>query len=332
MNSHRPAGRAGPRRPRSLAAFTLIEVMLALSIMSLMMVAFYGTLETTLNTRDVLSRDVKAARLGPQILETVENDLRRCWLLNIQDDAVFKGESHSLLGENADTLVFLTTVDSSLTQRVDEREVSSDLCETGYRLRPNPAVPDVMELWRRQSFHIDDEPLDDGTYERLHDRVISFQLRYYEDDDVESEPLDEWDASKSHSLPSMVEIKLGIEVGPRDEGAPRSDADRASRTYWFERLVPLGRDAALCLRVHPRPPVFAEGTAGGVAGGEGEDGEGEEGEGDGEGDGEGGPDGQGGVDDPFGGAGSGGGGSGGGGSGGGDLGDILDEIFGGGGG
>jgi hypothetical protein len=223
----------------------------------------------------MLARDVKAARIGPQVLEIIERDLRRVWTFNIEGDMVFKGESRSMLGESADSLVFLSSVDSTLTQRVGDLEVTADVCETGYRLRPNPKVPDVLELWRRQSFHIDEEPLEDGTYELVHDRVISFRVRYFADEDIESEELEEWDASERHRLPSMVKIELGLEVGPRTPGAGRDSEDNVSRAMWFERLIAMPRDSELTMRVHPLPPLFADqatqGAANGANEGEGDD-------------------------------------------------------------
>jgi hypothetical protein len=75
---------------------------------------------------------------------------------------------------------------------VGEREVSSDVCETANRLRRNPDLPDVLELWRRQSFHVDEDPLKDGVYELLHDRVVRFQVRYLNTLDPQEEELHDW--------------------------------------------------------------------------------------------------------------------------------------------
>ncbi len=307
--------------------------MVALTIMAFIMVELYLTLNVTLSTRDMLEHEVRAARLGPQILDLIEADLRRVWAFNIEDDEVFKGERRTLLGESADNLVFLSSVDSTLVQRIGDRDATADVCETGYRLRLNPVLPDVLELWRRQTFHVDEEPLKEGAYERVYDRVVSLQFRYYEDQELETDPVEEWDASVSHSLPVMVRVILGIEVGPRlaDERAQREFG-----TQWFERLIPLTKDAGLTMRVHPLPPTFvaAAGQAGGPNAAEGGDGEGGEG-------GPNGPNGGGGLDvdvtegggglgdlGDFGGGGGGGGGGGNGG--GGDLNDIFDDIFGGG--
>ena len=215
------------------------------------------------------------------ILDLIEEDLRRAWLLNIEDDVVFVGEPRTMLGESADSMVFLTSVDSTQTFRVDDREIPADIAETGYRLRANPEVPDVLELWRRQSLHIDEEPLEEGIYERLHDRVVSFEIRYWADMEETTDPVDSWDVQKSRAMPAMISITMGLEVGPRradDRGRGRG----RSGMLWYRRYIELAPRASLALRVHPLPPTFAgPATAGGVAtGGQGE------GEGEGAGEGE----------------------------------------------
>jgi prepilin-type N-terminal cleavage/methylation domain-containing protein len=241
---------------RRRTGFTLIEVMTALTIMSLVMVALYTALNITLETRDQLENESKVSRLGPGLLDIIEQDLRRIWIMDIKDDRVFKGESHSIDGESADSLSFLTTVDSVVTRRIHEREVASDVCETGYRLRRNPAIPDLLELWRRQSFHVDGDPLKDGVYELLYDRVVSLQVRYRDEIDRYAEKFSEWDAAEQHRLPALVEIELAIEAVPRTaDDLGRKDA--ASRTLRYRRVIALPRDSDIRMRVHPLPPVFA---------------------------------------------------------------------------
>ncbi len=316
--------------------FTLIEVMVAITIMGAIMLALYTVLYGMLDTRDQLEHEAKAARLGPEILDVVEADLRRAWVMNILDDKVFKGESRILGGEHADGIAFLSTVDSITSYRVDDRDEASDLCETGYQLRVNPELTDVLELWRRQSLHVDDEPLEGGTYERLHDRVVSFKLRYYDRIDRYAEPYEQWDASELHRLPAMVELILELEVVPRTIELP----SHLSRTRHYRRMVTMLPDSELAMRIHPLPPTFQYAGGGSSGGGQGPGSEDDEGnpddpdnpEGPGGPDGPGGSEGGGGSGDPFGG---GGGGGGTGGNTGGepfDLGAAIEAALGGGGG
>ncbi len=300
---------------RMRRGFTLVEVLIALAIMSLVMVALYSSLNATLRARDQIEIESRVARLGPEILDILEADLRRAWILGIQDDRVFLGESRMIDGDPADSLSLLTQVDSTVTRRVDEREVQSDVCETGYRLRRNPLLPDVLELWRRQSFHVDEDPLKDGVYELLHDRVVRFQVRYRERIDPYAEELHDWDAAKRHRLPALVEVELALEAVPRTV-ADMGHLSAASRTLVYRRSIPLMDHSELVMRAHPIPPTFtgAGGTSGGSNLGD-DDQTGKKPES------EGGPEEPGGTpENPFG-PGSGG-----------DLGDLLDDLLGGAGG
>lgn len=295
MTAHPLRTTNGPRARDRQDGFTLIEVMVALSIMSLIMLGLYQVLNATLRTRDLLSDEVTAARLGPTILDTIEQDLRRAWLLNLADDKVFLGEDRTLQGEPADSLVFVTKRPSSSTRRVDDREVSSELSEAGYRCRVNPELPDVLELWRRHDFHVDDEPLEDGVYELLHDRVVAFDIQYYEDLLLETEPVEDWDSEERNALPAKMRIVLGIEVGPRLDAEVVAQL-AIDQTRYYERLFVFDSARDLALRVHPWVPAFSGAIVdgGGVGVGDDEDGEGQNDEQGGDGDG------GGGGDDPFG--------------------------------
>jgi len=293
---------------RSQSGFTLLEVMVALTIMSLIMVSLYTVLHTTLRTRDVLDNEVRAARVGPELLDLIERDLRRVWVPNLADDKILLGEDRSMLGQPADSISFVSMVTSTTTRRGGEHEVPSELCETGYRLRVNPDLPDVLQLWRRQDYHLDDEPLRDGVYSLVSDRVIGFDVQYYEDRVLEHEPLDEWDTEQRHAMPAMIRIRLGLEIGPRVDAADRRAGQTPTSVRWYERVIVFDDERDLAMRVHPYPPALngAASSGGGAgAGGPNDSTEGQDGK----------PpvDSGGGGDNP-------------------DLGGLLDELFGSGGG
>lgn len=319
---------------RRAAGFTLVELMVSLALVGFLLVGIYSILDVNLRTRDVLERDALLARVGPALLDVIEADLRRAWVLDIHEDVVFEGTPRMLGGRNADEMVFLTTVDSTKTHRVGEREVPSDLCETGYRLRTNPTNDDFLELWRRQDYHIDEEPLADGTYELLHDRIVSFQVRYLERLREDERPLDAWIAKDRHELPAAILIDVELEVLPRVADAA---AGARAPTLRYQRVVTMPQENALVMRVHPMIPDYIRGGLGGVLGSPSTGGsdEGGLGDADGDGDGDGDEDDSGddeAADEDTGDDGLGDGGGDPGGDPGGTLDDILNDLLGGGGG
>jgi hypothetical protein len=175
--------------------------------------------------------------------------------------------------------------------------------------------------------------------------VVRFQVRYRDKLDPYADQIMDWDASKMHRLPAVVEIELALEVLPRTvENVGKQDA--ASRTLVYKRSIPLMSNSALVMRIHPVPPSFAAagGTSGGSnlgsnkGGGKGGKGQGGDGEGGGGPPGSGDKGGKGGMGggggpggDPFGnmfGGGKGGGGKGGGG-GASNFNDFLNQLLGG---
>jgi len=320
-----------PPRPRG--GFTLVEVLVSLAIVSLLLVGLHSLLDVNLKTQETLERDALLARVGPALLDVVESDLRRVWVLNIEGNRVFEGTSNSIGGRSADEMVFLTTTDSATTHRVGAREVPSDVCETGYRLRRNPDNDDFLELWRRQDYHVDEDPLEDGAYELLHDRIVSFEVRYLERLREGERPEEEWVAEDVDELPEAIRIAVELEVLPRVADA--AEGARAGQTFTYERVIPMLRDSHIAMRVHPLIPDFVRGGSGGLLGSGQGDGAGEGGEGGDnnltsdttdEGGGEGGGSGTSGDDGDFGGGGAPGDDPDG------TLDDLLDTLLGGGGG
>ncbi|MEY2746922.1 MAG: Type secretion system protein, partial [Planctomycetota bacterium] len=170
----------------------------------------------------------------------------------------------------------------------------SGATEVGYRLRPNDESGDqFLEIWRRESFGVDEEPFEGGLFQFLHDRVKSFDVQAWEEDGPDAEPLEEWggdDAGDDQraGLPARIEISLTLELQPRlvNEQFRYLPTDR--RTLTYKRVLRLpeplrGEEADIALPVVPRTPAAnagglnnpntvggaANGGAGGAAGGDG---------------------------------------------------------------
>jgi hypothetical protein len=173
----------------------------------------------------------------------------------------------------------ITTTDSTLVEESDEEPVRSDLCEISYRLRANPAAPDLIQLFRRQDFHIDDKIAEGGHFELIYSRIRSFEVFYYKDLYEGCERLEEWDAKKRNCLPAAMEIFLSLEIDPRLAGYSLDDMERPTQN--FHRVIFFPPGSALTMAVRPVIPSFVEpeqneggGLAGGGGPGGGGDGEG----------------------------------------------------------
>ncbi|MHC4944058.1 MAG: PulJ/GspJ family protein [Planctomycetota bacterium] len=270
FNKHRD-GRNGRR------GFTLMEIILAIAITGFIMTVVYATLFATIQARDRIEKEGLIAKVGPAILDMIERDVSGVWAWNIHKNDVFFGESRSLGGMPADPFHMITTTDSTIVETSDDEPVRSDLCEVSYRLRSNPAAPELLQLFRRQDFHVDDKITEGGNFELIYSRIISFEVYYYRDLFEGSDRFDEWEAKKRNRLPAALEIFLSLEIDPRLAGYSLEDMEKRP-VQDFHRVIFFPRSAELTMAVRPVVPTYVEpedeNTGPGAGGGGGGDGEG----------------------------------------------------------
>ncbi|MCK5942460.1 MAG: prepilin-type N-terminal cleavage/methylation domain-containing protein, partial [Planctomycetes bacterium] len=266
------------------AGFTLIEVLLAIGITATVMLTVGTTFHIMLNARDVVDDLAESSEAGPRILNLIERDLRGLWTYNVRNNAVFKGTLADVNGRDADRMDFLTTTDSVGTVLdLNNAPHKSTICEVGYWFKPNRNFRDVFELWRREDPMVDNDLTtqgSEGTFQLVHDRVKSFQVRYYETLGFEAEELLDWDSSKEDKLPKRIKIEFTIERRRSSRNVVSDieieDFEGAEKTYVRHFVLPKRLDGILQastarIPVLPPPPIEdasagPEGPAGGPAG------------------------------------------------------------------
>lgn len=201
------------------AGFTLIEILVAVAIMGLMLAGVTQILASVRTTRDLVHNIQETQLAGPAILDLVERDLRGIFTTSLPTEFHLQVKNEVILGEDADRIDFFTTTDSLIWSGEGERFVRADFNEVGYCLRPSPLNDDFLEIYRREGFGIDDEPMQGGRYTFLHDRVVSFDIQIYAEDGPDAEPVEEWGLDPSdpetQGLPASIHIILQIELAPR---------------------------------------------------------------------------------------------------------------------
>lgn len=234
-----------PTTGRPRGGFTLVEVMLAALIMGMMFVAISQLMTAARKTRDTIHNFQETQLAGPAILELMMADLNGLLTTN-RERAFWLGVTdRTVNGLDADRIDFVTTTDSlvALPDLVDDddRPLRADFNEVGYVLRPNPDNDEFLELYRREDFGVDDEPMRGGEYTFLSNQVKGLSIEVFEEDGPDAEPVDDWGPSSGDpervGLPAYVKITLTIELKPRidRESMDMSGADR--RTIDYVRYV-----------------------------------------------------------------------------------------------
>lgn len=197
---------------RAMRGFTLIEVLLAVAISSVVLLTVSTTFHVMLNARDVVEDLAESTEAGPRIMNLIERDLMGLWTFNVQENRVFRGRNMDVGGKDADRIDFLCTTDAVGTVLDNNNQPRKPtLCEVGYWLKPNPRFRDLMELWRREDPMVDDDLTTQGTFQLVDDRVKSFKVTYFRTLGKSAEELNEWDSSVEDALPKRIKISFSLE-------------------------------------------------------------------------------------------------------------------------
>jgi prepilin-type N-terminal cleavage/methylation domain-containing protein len=260
------------RRARKRAGFTLIEVLLTLLIMGGIMLSMTQILTAARTSRDTIHNIQETQLAGPAILDLIERDLRGIFTYDRTRMLQIRVKNRVILGYDADSLDFVTTTDSLSYQQFEDRFVRGDVNEVGYRLRPNPDSADqFLEIYRRESFGVDDDPFEGGNFMFLHDRVKGFDIQCFAKDGPNEQPVEEWATGKNDEnigLPARIEITLTLELAPRLVNEQMSILPNDKRTLTYKRVIrlPEGLRGAENLIPIPKIPDVPKGGANGANG------------------------------------------------------------------
>lgn len=197
--------------------FSLLEVLISLAIMAMIMTTVMQTVDQTRLAVDAIHNIMETENNGPRIIERMREDLENIAVYDIEEYKVFKGVNRTLLGAEADQMDMIVRSRGRTPVSVPgiDHEVFAPLNEVGYRLRANPLRDDFMELYRREDPLVDDDPFRDGTYTLLYDRIVSLEIRYTKEPDINPLWIDDWDSEVRQTLPFAMDIFMELEVQPR---------------------------------------------------------------------------------------------------------------------
>lgn len=261
------------RKLGARAAFTLVEVLVVLLIVSGIMLAMTQLLEAARISRDTIHNIQETQLAGPAIMDLIERDLRALVAYDRPPDQLLRIKNRVILGHDADRIDFLTSTDSVVATEIDRNFLRADINEVGYMLRVNPKDDEFLELYRREDFFVDEEPFDGGAYTFLHDHVKHFEIQVFEEDGRDAKPIEEWGVREDQvGLPKRIEIRLTLEIAPRLTQEQVRFAPVDMRTITYTRILRFGDDLLAQVEISPSPRIPALGSAptpSGIGGGAG---------------------------------------------------------------
>lgn len=180
-------------------AFTLLEVLISMTILSLVLSMVYTILISTLSARDLVEAETNVERTANTLLNVIRRDIQAVFIYSL-DGSYFRG--------NKTRIDFISTSDSFAAPA----NIKSDLCEVSYFLRENPKEPGAYKLMRREDFFIDSNPYDGGYALKLYDRIANIQIKYIS---KKGAIKDRWDSKTNKGVPQAVEVTLALRAAPR---------------------------------------------------------------------------------------------------------------------
>jgi general secretion pathway protein J len=211
-----------PRRRRGHAGVTLLEVLVASAILSLVGVMIFAAFEHTGRVRARLGSRQEHDHVARIALQKISRDLRGAFLsAHVNPNQQLVAVVTAFVGRDStpgDQVDMTTFTHRRLMRGVHE----GDAAEVGYRVEARRGgEATVYDLLRRESARIDNDPLRGGTLDVLVPDVASFSLRYY--DQATDQWVDTWDTTQATGqagrLPPRVRVALTIREGEARGGS-----------------------------------------------------------------------------------------------------------------
>jgi general secretion pathway protein J len=223
--------RALPR----LRGFTLLELIVAITVLAFITLLLYGAFSGMKHTRDGLTRVQDRYREGRIALSRVVRDLQSAYIsqhLPINPQlAVIKTAFLGHQSSPADRIDFNTFTNI----RRDRNSHVSDQLEVSYFGEESIETPGTTDLVRRSSQYLDLYPEKGGRIDVVATDIDLFDLAFL--DPTTSQWVDTWDSTSAtgqmNRLPLQVRVTLVV------NGGRRTAAGRMRGSLRFETTVPI---------------------------------------------------------------------------------------------
>jgi general secretion pathway protein J len=226
---------------RGLRGFTLVELLVAVAVLSFVTMLLYGAFSGMKRSRDGLTRTQGRYREGRLALSRFVRDLQSAYIsqhapLNAQlvlHKTAFMGH----VANPADRLDF----NAFSNIRRDRDSHVTDQLEVSYFAGDSLEVPGTTDLLRRSSAYLDDKPELGGRVDAVATDIDLFDLSYL--DPTTSLWSDTWDTTQAAGQPNRLPLQVRVTLVLN--GGRRTTADRGREKLRFMTTVTLPIQQAL---------------------------------------------------------------------------------------
>jgi prepilin-type N-terminal cleavage/methylation domain-containing protein len=227
---------------RRHAAFTLVELLVASALMSIVLIAAYASLHAGLEARRIVEPRGDAFQTARVALALLSADLRAACPLHKGPE--FLGMRRQIGKMEADNLDFATH------NYTPVKSGQGDYCCVSWFVERDPATGETR-LWRRRNPVLGFDPLSGGSREEIASGVRGLTIEYYDgfdwydtwgDKDGEAKQANSFrDRPNLTGMPTAVRVTLLLDAEPAPRGRPNPDTEAkdAAPPLSFQTLVKL---------------------------------------------------------------------------------------------
>jgi len=187
--------------------FTLLEVLLAMSILAVIVTVIYASFSSAGRDVEQVESSRNRTDLARTLIAKLSADIGNAYYNQSLKDTVFYARPST---KEKDVPRFDRIALTTLTnwRKPDSKEM--DLWEVGYRFEERPdGTGKVLMCREKREINKDNTVLEGGTDYEVTDRISELRLQYRDG----SKWTDEWDSRIKYKLPNAVEIRLTLEGG-----------------------------------------------------------------------------------------------------------------------
>ena len=207
--------------------FTLLEIMLAVSVLALVGTMIYGGFSQTALNKARIEEDVDHSRIIHMALERMARELTMAFVsTHVNPSLDLRVVDTAFIGKDngKDDRIDFTSFSH---RRLYRNARESDQNEISYFVTEHPDEPGVQVLARREQNRIDDDPRRGGKSQILVENVEEFNLEYF--DPLLTDWVQTWDTedmlAQPNRLPTQVRIRLAVK-DPRRRGETQAFGTR----------------------------------------------------------------------------------------------------------
>ena len=207
--------------------FTLLEIILAVSVLALVGTMIYGGFSQTALNKARIEEDVDHSRIIHMTLERMARELTMAFVsTHVNPSLDLRVVDTAFIGKDngKDDRIDFTSFSH---RRLYRNARESDQNEISYFVTEHPDDPGVQVLARREQNRIDDDPRRGGKSQILVENVEEFNLEYF--DPLLTDWVQTWDTedmlAQPNRLPTQVRIRLAVK-DPRRRGETQAFGTR----------------------------------------------------------------------------------------------------------